>query len=228
VSEYQELVDRADVLAQSNPKDAYNTYAAALVIGGDRDEHCRRQRGKCCRRVAEVRLDRLSDYSSSGITEIMMRVVLWLTKAEAYLTSAKELADEAGLAEIEQELELLETQKRHFTHYYRELIQRPQPVCYEPLKCGAPAHNRHGTQCPVCYRNFWTQYPRPRVYGFDAADELVPIQEVSNASGCRVPDLHELILAGKLPAEAYGKGIWWVRRGCLVRFLRAAEMINQL
>ncbi|MGI9033979.1 MAG: hypothetical protein ACR2HY_09970 [Acidimicrobiales bacterium] len=99
MSEYESLIQEAEAeAAQDRCKEAYLLLGRALTIGGADDWRCRYLRGVYALRVASTRLDRAESLAEPGI--VLVKAGCWLSRSEAYLTSAADLASGDEQAEI--------------------------------------------------------------------------------------------------------------------------------
>lgn len=87
--EYQAVIEAADGEAsRGRYKEAYNTLARALWLGGPADQDIRYRRGLYAYEVARSRLDNLD--SSPRPKQTLIKAACWLARSEAYLSSAAE------------------------------------------------------------------------------------------------------------------------------------------
>ncbi|MCA1690843.1 MAG: hypothetical protein ABR540_21460 [Acidimicrobiales bacterium] len=99
MSEYDEVIRTAeDEAGNGRFKDAYNTLGRALRIGGPDDRKCRYLRGVYALRVAQSRMERFQDSGESGT--LLVKAACWLSRSEAYLSSAGEDAPDDEVARI--------------------------------------------------------------------------------------------------------------------------------
>ncbi|MGI8685377.1 MAG: hypothetical protein ACR2MO_09870 [Acidimicrobiales bacterium] len=86
------LVTADEKFRQGSFKDAHIDYGRALSRGTLREGYCRRMRGMCSRRVAELRLQKARD-NPDKLDAFLIQSARWLAKAEANLESALEEAN---------------------------------------------------------------------------------------------------------------------------------------
>lgn len=99
MSEYEEVIRTAEEEAGNGRyKDAYKTLGRALKIGGPDDRKCRYLRGVYALRVAQSRLDRFQHPAESG--QLLVKAACWLSRSEAYLSSASEGAPDEEVTRI--------------------------------------------------------------------------------------------------------------------------------
>ena len=104
MTEYRAVIRTAEDKAERGQfKDAYNTLGRALTIGGPSDRECKYRRGVYALRVGHSRLDHFEGGAGTGQT--LIKAGCWLSRSEAYLTSAKEGASTGELRQIESDLE---------------------------------------------------------------------------------------------------------------------------
>jgi hypothetical protein len=117
--EYETVIETAErEAAEGRYKDAYNTLGRALAIGGPDDVECRYRRGAYAYEVAHQRLDRFPDVSNAKQT--LIKVGCWLSRSEAYLTSAAEDASRAQQEDIAGRLERTKAEQDRFREVCRD------------------------------------------------------------------------------------------------------------
>ena len=137
MNEYEAVMQEAEGEASTGRfKDAYNTLGRALWLGGPQDQECRRRRGTYAFHVGHSRLDRVAESSTPGqpgpdaapdlrgpnaLKETLIKAGCWLARAEAYLLSASEGADDDARGDIEQDLERTKEEQERFRQLCREL-----------------------------------------------------------------------------------------------------------
>jgi hypothetical protein len=116
--DYEAVIAEAeDEAARGEYKDAYNTLGRALNIGGDADRECKYRRGVYALRVGHTRLDDFEN--GSGTDQTLIKAGSWLSRSEAYLTSAREGASEEELRQIERDLEEAKQEQGRFRELCR-------------------------------------------------------------------------------------------------------------
>jgi hypothetical protein len=119
VTEYEAVISAAeDEAARGRYKEAYNTLARALWLGGPADQECRHRRGVYAYEVAHSRLDHIRE--SSTPEETLVKAGCWLSRSEAYLMSAAEGVDDTTREEIERELERTKQEQDRFRQLCRD------------------------------------------------------------------------------------------------------------
>jgi hypothetical protein len=119
VTEYEAVFQAADhEAADGHYKEAYNTLARALTIGGPDDQRCRYQRGVYAFRVADSRLEEFRQSPTPKLT--LIKAGCWLSRSEAYLLSAGEDAGEAERRRVESDLERTREKQDLFRELCRE------------------------------------------------------------------------------------------------------------
>ena len=118
MTEYETVIQTAESEAdQGRYKDAYNTLGLALNIGGDADRECRYRRGVYALNVGHSRLDTFEEGPGSGQT--LIKAGCWLSRAEAYLLSAREGASDDEVKRIDGDLEETKGAQERFRHLCR-------------------------------------------------------------------------------------------------------------
>ncbi len=118
VSEYESVIRVAeDKAARGQFKDAYNTLGRALTIGGPADRECKYRRGVYALRVGRSRLDHFEGGAGTGQT--LIKAGCWLSRSEAYLTSAREGAPGEELPQIAADLDAAKQQQDRFRRLCR-------------------------------------------------------------------------------------------------------------
>lgn len=119
MSEYDVVLKEAeDEAARGRFKDAYNLLAHAPWSGEPADRECRYRRGLYAYEVAHSRLNDFRDSPTPKLT--LIKAGCWLSRSEAYLTSASEDITDAERADIEQRLRRTEEEQRRFRELCRE------------------------------------------------------------------------------------------------------------
>ncbi len=120
MTEYEAVIQEAEGEASRGQyKEAYNTLAKALWLGGPADQECRYRRGVYAYRVARSRLNSLGE--SSAPAQTLIKAGCWLSRSEAYLTSASEGVDEVEQERIKLDIERTKKEQDRFRQLCREL-----------------------------------------------------------------------------------------------------------
>lgn len=120
MTEYEAAIQEAEgAAARGWYKEAYNTLAKALWIGGPADQECRYRRGVYAYEVAHSRLNDLDQTSSPAKT--LIKVSCWLSRSEAYLESASEGVDEVEQERIKRDIDRTMQEQERFRQLCREL-----------------------------------------------------------------------------------------------------------
>ncbi|MDQ4097131.1 MAG: hypothetical protein M3144_04605 [Actinomycetota bacterium] len=120
MTEYEAVISTAqDEASRGRYKEAYNTLARALWLGGPSDQECRHRRGLYAYEVAHSRLDTLSE--SPTPEETLIKAGCWLSRSEAYLMSAAEGVDDTTREKIERELARTKQEQDRFRQLCRDL-----------------------------------------------------------------------------------------------------------
>jgi hypothetical protein len=120
VTEYEAVIHAAeDEASRGRYKEAYNTLARALWLGGPADQECRHRRGVWAFEVAHSRLNGISQSPTPAQT--LIKASCWLSRSEAYLMSAAEGLDDTDREEIERELARTKQEQDRFRQLCRDL-----------------------------------------------------------------------------------------------------------
>lgn len=119
MSEYDAVLKKAEnEAARGQYKDAYNLLAHAPWAGEPADQVCRYRRGLYAYEVAHSRLNDFRESSTPKLT--LIKAGCWLSRSEAYLTSASEGSSETERAQIGERLRRTEEEQRRFRDLCRE------------------------------------------------------------------------------------------------------------
>ncbi len=120
MTEYEAVIEEAEGEASRGQyKEAYNTLARALWLGGPADQQCRYRRGVYAYRVARSRLNSLGE--SSKPAQTLIKAGCWLSRSEAYLSSASEGVDEVEQERIRLDIDRTKKEQERFRQLCREL-----------------------------------------------------------------------------------------------------------
>jgi len=120
---YADLVRQAETeVSRGRYKEAYNVLGRAPWRGAPEDQDARYRRGHYAYEVAHQRLDEFRASPSPKMT--LIKAGCWLARAEAYLSSAAEAADEATRRRIEDEIRRTKQEQERFRELADEFGER--------------------------------------------------------------------------------------------------------
>lgn len=120
MGEYEAVIEAAEREASHGRyKDAYNTLARALWLGGPADQEIRYRRGLYAYEVARGRLDTLDE--SPRPKQTLIKAGCWLARAEAYLSSAAEGVPGKRADEVLDDLRRARAEQERFRALARRL-----------------------------------------------------------------------------------------------------------